>query len=96
MIFVSTKSFINKRIISGLCIFFITMIVGFLIYGFGQVEWTAGESNNTITDTLKKIDYSKFFNNTWLNVLMMINLVLGLVLLDVYLSNKRKEYRKEA
>ncbi len=92
----ATKSYINKRIIAGLGIFFITMIVGFLIYGFGQVEWTAGESNNTITDTLKKIDYSKFFNNTWLNVLMMINLVLGLVLLDVYLGNKRKEYRKEA
>lgn len=92
----ATKSYINKRIIVGLGIFFIAMIVGFLIYGFGQVDWTAGDSNTTITDTLKKVDYSKFFNNTWLNVLMMINVVLGLVLLDVYLGNKRKEFRKEA
>lgn len=91
----ATKSYINKRIIIGLGIFFVTMIVGFLVYGFGQVEWTAGESS-TFVENLKRIDYSKFFNNSWMNGLMMINVVLGLVLLDVYLGNKRKEYRKEA
>jgi len=92
----ATKSYINKRIIIGLGIFFVSMIVGFLIYGFGQVDWAAGESSTTFADTLKKVDYSRFFNNTWLNVLMMINLVLGLFLFDAYLNNKRKEYRKEA
>jgi hypothetical protein len=92
----ATKSYINKRIIIGLGIFFVTMIVGFLIYGFGQIDWAAGESSTTFSDTLKKVDYSKFFNNTWMNVMMMINMVLGLFLFDAYLSNKRKEYRKEA
>jgi len=37
-----------------------------------------------------------FFNNTWVNVFMMINVVLGLFLVDNYFSNKRKGFRKEA
>ncbi|HEX7846094.1 MAG TPA: hypothetical protein VF476_09875 [Chitinophagaceae bacterium] len=91
----ATKSYINKKIIMGLGIFFLAMIVGFLIYGFGQVDWSEGESSN-IAQKIGNIDYGKFFNNTWVNVFMMINVLLGLVLLDNYLSNKRKEYRKEA
>lgn len=91
----ATKSYINKKIIIGLAVFFITMIIGFLVYGFGQADWSAGE-NSTIAEKIGKIDYSKFFNNTWVNVFMMINVLLGLVLLDVYLGNKRKEYRKKA
>src|SRR5688572_13237592 len=36
----ATKTYINKNIIRGLAIFFLTLIVGFLVYGFGQVDWT--------------------------------------------------------
>src|SRR5437762_192492 len=36
----ATKSYINNRVIWGLGIFFITMILGFLIYGFGQIDWS--------------------------------------------------------
>ena len=91
----ATKSYINKNIIRGLGIFFVTMVVGFLVYGFGQVEWTEGKSSGII-EKIGNVDYSKFFNNTWVNAFMMINVLLGLVLLDNFLSNKRKEYRKEA
>jgi hypothetical protein len=91
----ATKSYINKKIIWGISIFFITLLVGFLVYGFGQIDWTAqGDSKFSID--LSKVDYSKFFNNTYMNVLMMINVVLGLFLLDRYLTNKKKKYREEA
>jgi len=90
----ATKTYINNKIISGLGIFFIAMIVGFLVYGFGQVDWSA-PGDSTITDNLNKINLNKFFNNTYMNVLMMINIVLGLFLLDRYLANKRKKYREE-
>jgi len=90
----ATKTYINKRIIWGIAIFFITIIVGFLTYGFGQMDWTSkGNVNNPID--LTKIDYSKFFNNTYMNIFIMINIVLGLFLLDRYLANKRKEFREE-
>ena len=90
----ATKTYINKKIIWGLGIFFITMVIGFLIYGFGQIDWTA-KGNTTVSDYLSKVDYNKFFNNTYMNVFMMINVVLGLFLLDRYLANKRKKFREE-
>ncbi len=91
----ATKSYINNKIIWGIGFFFIALFVGFLIYGLGQMDWTSGTESN-ITKNINKIDFSKFFNNTLVNVFMMINVVLGLFLLDNYLSNKRKSFRKEA
>ncbi|MEO6611437.1 MAG: hypothetical protein ABIT05_04870 [Chitinophagaceae bacterium] len=96
----ATRSYINKKIIWGLALFFIAMIVGFLIYGFGQMDWTT-DSEGTISKNINKldlnrIDFSKFFSNTWVNIFMMINVVLGLFLLDNYFSAKRKEFRKGA
>ena len=90
----ATKSYINKKIIWGLGFFFIALFVGFLIYGFGQMDFNTGEET-TLSKNLDKLDFSKFFNNTWVNAFMMINVVLGLLLLDNYLGNKRKEFRKE-
>jgi hypothetical protein len=89
----ATKSYINKRIIWGIGIFFIALLVGFLIYGFGQIDWNV-KGDSTISEKLNKINFNKFFSNTWVNVFMMINVVLGLFLLDNYLGNKRKEFRK--
>ncbi|HEY6062550.1 MAG TPA: hypothetical protein VIV35_03015 [Chitinophagaceae bacterium] len=88
----ATKTYINKKIIWGIGFFFIALIVGFLIYSVGQIDWAAP---NTTTDKyIGKVDLSKIFSNTWVNVFMMINVVLGLILLDNYFSTKRKEFRK--
>ena len=95
----ATKSYINKKIIWGIGFFFVAMIAGFLIYGFGQMDWTSGDesiiSKNINKVNFSKIDFSKFFSNTWVNAFMMVNVVIGLFLLDNYLSNKRKEFRKQ-
>jgi len=89
----AAKTYINKKIIWGIAIFFITMIVGFLIYGIGQVQWSSGSSDTSspIPIDLSNIDFSKMFNNTYINVFMMMNMILGLFLLDRYLTNKRKK-----
>ena len=89
----ATKSYINKKIIWGIGFFFIALIAGFLIYGFGQMNFNTGEET-TLSKNLNKVDFSKFFSNTWVNVFMMINVVLGLFLLDNFLTSKRKEFRK--
>jgi len=88
-----TKKYLNNKIIWGIGFFFIALLVGFLIYGFAQMDFSGGKET-TISKDLGKLDFSKFFSNTWVNVFMMINVVLGLFLLDNYLSNKRKEFRK--
>ena len=89
----ATKTYINKRIIWGIGIFFITLIVGFIIYGFGQINWNE-PGTSTISENLNKVNFNKIFSNTYVNVFMMINVVLGLVLLDNFLTNKRKEFQK--
>jgi hypothetical protein len=90
----ATKQYINNRIIWGIGIFFLTMITGFIVYGFGQVDWAAGKAGkNSLGLDTSGIDFSKFFSNTWVNVFMMINIVIGLALLDRVLANKRKSFR---
>lgn len=90
----AAKSYINKKIIWGIGFFFVAMLVGILIYGIGQMAFTPGEES-VISKNINKVDFSKFFNNNWINAFMMINLVIGLFLLDNYLGNKRKQFRKE-
>ncbi|HVZ57212.1 MAG TPA: hypothetical protein VG870_11180 [Chitinophagaceae bacterium] len=91
----ATKSYINKKIIWGIGLFFITLIVGFLVYGFSQVDWSATSSGTSQYLDWSRIDFSKFFNNTYVNVFMMVNAVLGLMLLDRYLASRRKELHKQ-
>lgn len=86
----AAKKYINNKIIWGIAAFFIVMIVGALLYGMAQIDWSAGSSNRTEID-FSEIDYSKLFNNTYLNIFMMLNVVFGLMLLDKLLSNKRKK-----
>lgn len=91
----AARQYINNRVIWGIGLFFIIMLAGILVYGFGQMLSSPGEAGD-VSKNLEKLDFSKFFNNGLVNVLMMINVVIGLFLLDNYLSNKRKQYRKEA
>ncbi len=91
----ATRSYINKKIIWGIAAFFITMVIGFLIYGFGQVDWSA-TSDSKLPEAITKIDYTRFFSNTYVNVFMMINIILGLFLLDRFLANKRKKYQHQS
>jgi hypothetical protein len=95
----AAKKYINNNIVRGLGIFFITLIVGFLVYGIIQTDWKTSNGESVMPFNLNKIDYSKidfskFFNNTYLNVFMMINVILGLFLFDRFLANKRKKMRE--
>jgi len=88
----ATKTYINKKIIYGIGIFFIVMIAGMLIYGLGQINWAdTGSSGSLLSKYDNKLDFSKFFNNTYSSIYMMVNVVMGLMLLDMWLGKKRKE-----
>lgn len=88
----AAKEYINKKIIWGLAAFFITMIVGFLVYGVAQISWTeAGSTDSPLGVDLGAVDYSRMFNNSFINGFMMLNVLLGLLLLDRYLNTKRKK-----
>src|SRR5215510_11884699 len=44
----ATKNYINNRIIWGIGAFFITLIVGFLIYGFAQMDWNIQDNSKPL------------------------------------------------
>ena len=96
----ATKTYIDKKIIYGIGGFFAIMIVGLLVFTLGQLNWgSSGGSDATgklLTDYSQKLEWGKLFNNTYTNVFIMVNAVLGLLLLDVYLGKKRKKlYQQE-
>ena len=92
----ATRAYINNRIIWGIGLFFITMIIGFLVYGVAQIDWSAAsDSKSTLGVDLGKVDYSRMFNSAYMNVIMMMNVILGLFLLDRYLANKKKQFMNE-
>ena len=92
----AAKNYINKKVIWGLGAFFMTTILAFLIYGFAQVDWSTGNSGSFQRIDFSEVDYSRMFNNTYLNIFMMFNIVLGLIVLDKFLANKRNKLMKES
>ena len=87
----SAKSYI----IYGIAGFFLTLILGFLVYAIAQIDWTIQSSTNAIPFDLSKIDTSRILSNKYVNAFMILNIVLGLMLLDQYLTHKRKSWKKE-
>jgi hypothetical protein len=93
----ATREYINKKVIWGIAAFFLTVIASFVIYGISQIDWTAGNTDGALSGVdLTQVDYSKMFNNNFVNVFMMLNIVLGLMLFDRYLAARKEKYMKEA
>lgn len=90
----ATKNYINKKLVTGIGLFFVLTLVITIIYSFGLVNWNSGD--NSLPFKTPTVNYGKIFNNTYITVFMMINVVLGLMLLDRYLSSKRKSLQKQA
>jgi hypothetical protein len=94
----ATRNYINKKIIWGIGGFFLSMMFGFLVYSFSLLHFS-GTSNPQLetayNQTINKIDWAKYFSNTYVSVFMMVNIVLGLMFLDLYL-NRNKEQHKNA
>jgi hypothetical protein len=86
----AAKAYINKNVVWGIAAFFLTVILSFVIYGIAEVDWTAGTSGTSVGNGFT-IDYSKMWNNTYLTFFMMGNVVLALMLLDKYLTGKKKK-----
>jgi hypothetical protein len=88
----AAKNYINKKVIWGIGGTMIAMIVGFLIYGIAQINWSEGSSYSSKGFDFSQVDYSKMFNNNLMNAFMMVNIVLGLILLDHYLANRKNRH----
>ena len=94
----ATKTYINKNIIRGIGAFFLTLIVGLVTYILSQFKWSAAgngsslvpKSANLDLERLNNVNVSKAFNSTYITVFMLIAVVMGFMLLDMYLQRKRQ------
>ena|SRR5438552_2518056 len=93
----ATKTYINKKIVYGIAGFFITIIAALLIYSFTQADWSANDTGTlSFRINLKELNVNNYFSSYYINIFLMLNVVLGLVLVDRYFSGKRnsKEHKK--
>ncbi|MGV3656628.1 MAG: hypothetical protein ACO1NX_01690, partial [Chitinophagaceae bacterium] len=60
-----------------------------------QVDWSVGSNTKSpIGLDFTQVDYSPIFSNTFVNIFMMANVILGLMLLDRVLSKKKEALQK--
>ena len=90
----ATKTYINKKVIYGLGGFFITMIAGLLIYFFATISSVEGSSASSFAEDISRVKWSGVLNNTYTNIFLMVNVVLGLMLLDKYLSGRKRDIQQ--
>lgn len=93
----ATRTYINKNIIRSIGAFFLTLITGFLVYCLGQFKWSASSTSSRfmphigLENEMKKFDWSRVFNSAYTNVFILVLVILGLVMLDMYLQRKRQQ-----
>jgi hypothetical protein len=90
----ATKNYINKNVIRGITSFFLVMIVGLVIYFIGQIHWSSSSTGNLVPAfslDANKLNWSKMLNNTYVNIFIGINTILGLILVDKYMQGRKKD-----
>lgn len=98
----ATTTYVNKNIIRGIGAFFLTMIAGLLVYCFATIKWpSTGSSSSDLISSysnsleknspLEKINWGKLFSSSYVTAFMLIAVVSGLILLDLYLQRKKQQ-----
>ncbi|TCJ13786.1 hypothetical protein EPD60_11880 [Flaviaesturariibacter flavus] len=84
----AARHYINNRVIWGLAGFFLALIAATIIYALGQGSAAPAPQG---ADELVRVDFSRLLDNNWVNAFLMINILLGLFLLDRFLSARRQQ-----
>jgi hypothetical protein len=88
----AANNYINKNVIRLFAAFFLVMIVGLFIYFIGQIHWVDQSSNNlipTFSQDANRLNWSRFLNNSYVNIFIGINIILALIVADKYFRRKR-------
>ena len=88
----ATKNYINKNVIRGITAFFLIMIGGLFIYFVGQLHWVDNPTGSLLPayyQDANKLNWGKLLNNTYVNIFIGINVILGLILIDKFMQGKK-------
>ncbi len=88
----ATKNYINYNIVRGLAAVFIGIVLVFVIYAFFQVKFDFAPAREKSLIPEHNFDISVIFNNDWVNAVLLLNMILGLFLLDQFLTAKKRKY----
>ena len=88
----ATKNYINYNIVRGLAAVFIGIVLVFVIYAFLQVKFDFAPAREKSLIPEHNFDISVIFNNDWVNAVLLLNMILGLFLLDQFLTAKKRKY----
>jgi hypothetical protein len=94
----ATKTYIDKNVIRTIGAFFLTLIAGFLTYCLSRFDWSPPAGNGsgspaltTYTNTLEKFNWTKVFSGTYTSVFLLVIVIMGFMLLDMYLRRKKEQ-----
>jgi hypothetical protein len=96
----ATRTYINKNVIRGIGAFFLTLILGFFCYALSGIRWGKASGNaspgwmpdnSSLGMDKLKVDVSPAFNATYISLFMLISVVMGFVLLDMYLQRRKRQ-----
>ena len=87
------KRYINRNIMRAIttCVLFSMGVL--LTVAFLQVNWSAPGGANAIVNINFDLDFSKIFNSAYTNIFIMVNIVLGFILLDIYMDKRKTGYQ---
>ncbi len=88
----ATRNYINKNVIRGITAFFLIMIGGLFIYCIGQIHWVNNPTGSLLPAynlDAGKLNWGKLLNNTYVNIFIGINIILGLILIDKFMQSRK-------
>jgi len=89
----AAKKYINYTIIRSIAAFFIIAIISVLIYALATTNraTSAPDALSRLYST-PNINFTGFFTSSMFNIIVGINIILGLLLVDAWLRRKRAEH----
>lgn len=83
----SSRTYINKKVVNGIGLFFLLLTVVALAWGLVAFNWSAADKFISSFE-LSRLDPGQYFTRKTLNCLLFLNVLLGLVFLDKYFSRR--------
>jgi hypothetical protein len=88
----SAKNYISKKVTRGIAAFFLTLIGGLFIFFIAQISWTNNSSDSILPPFSLNpgtLNWSKLLSNSYVNIFVGINTILGLILIDKYMQGRK-------
>lgn len=88
----ATKQYINKGIIRAIAAFFVIAITTIIGYALAHADWSSTAAFVPVPKmSFDRVDTSALFNSGYINAIIAVNVVLGLVLIDKMLRRKHPQ-----